>query len=217
MNIVCVFAYNPGGLTQGGGRGAAAPKIFSTATKMAKTRRRLLHNNKTMRVTDLWKDGSVGRGRSKTIYINPNATDTAVLIAFFNPVQFKRPLKNLLYVMKSLRDERIPHFVAECVFFDREPEVPGAHLVLRSNSLMFYKENLLNLLEATVPQQFTKLVFMDGDIIFGAPDWIDQISQKLETTDIIQPFRGLLALSGQYQNPLYQAILRIRHDQENNE
>ena len=155
---------------------------------MAKTRRRNLHNNRTLRVTDLWKDGSVGRGRSKTIYIQPQAKDTAVLIAFFNPVPFKRPLKNLLYIMKAFRDEKIPHFVAECVFFDREPEVPGAHLVLRSNSLMFYKENLLNLLEATVPQQYTKLVFMDGDIIFGAPDWIDQISQKLETTDIIQPF-----------------------------
>ena len=180
--------HNPGGLTQGATRGAGAPQIFSPAFKMAKTRRRILHNNKTLRVTDLWKDGSVGRGRSKTIYIQPQATDTAVLIAFFNPAPFKRPLKNLLYIMKAMRDEKIPHFVAECVFFDREPEVPGAHLVLRSKSLMFYKENLLNLLEATVPQQYTKLVFMDGDIIFGAPDWIDQISQKLDTTDIIQPF-----------------------------
>jgi len=155
---------------------------------MAKTRRRILHNNKTLRATDLWKDGSVGRGRSRSIYIRPTATDTAVLIAFFNPAPFKRPLKNLLYIMKIMKDEGIPHFVAECVFFDRQPEVPGAHLVLRSNSLMFYKENLLNLLEATVPQQYTKLVFMDGDIIFGAPDWIDQISQKLESTQIIQPF-----------------------------
>jgi len=188
MNHVTQCARNPGGLTQGARRVATVLEIFLVAFKMAKTRRRILHNNRTLRVTDLWKDGSVGRGRSKTIYIKPQATDTAVLIAFFNPVPFKRPLKNLLYIMKSLRDERIPHFVAECVFFDREPEVPGAHLVLRSNSLMFYKENLLNLLEATVPQQYTKLVLMDGDIIFSAPDWIDQISQKLDTTDIIQPF-----------------------------
>ena len=155
---------------------------------MPKTRRKILQNNRTMKVADLWRDGSVGRGRSKSIYIQPKATDTAILIAFFNPAPFKRSLKNLLYVMKTLRDEKIPHFVVECVFFDRAPEVPGAHLVLRSNSLMFYKENLLNLLEKTVPPQYTKLVLMDGDIIFGAPDWVDQISQKLDATDIIQPF-----------------------------
>ena len=156
---------------------------------MSKTRRRPHHlANRTVRASDLWRDGSVGRGRSKSIYIEPNAKDTAVLIAFFNPVPFKRPLKNLLYVMKTLKDENIPHFVAECVFFDREPEVPGANLVVRSNSLMFYKENLLNLLEKTVPAQYTKLVLMDGDIIFGAPDWVDQISKKLDVADIIQPY-----------------------------
>jgi hypothetical protein len=53
---------------------------------------------------------------------------------------------------------------------------------------MFYKEQLLNLLEKKVPAQYTKLVFLDGDILFDAPDWINQISVKLNTVDILQPF-----------------------------
>jgi hypothetical protein len=54
---------------------------------------------------------------------------------------------------------------------------------------MFYKEQLLNLLEPKVPEQYTKLVFLDGDILFDAPDWLNQISVKLNSVDILQPFQ----------------------------
>jgi hypothetical protein len=156
---------------------------------MAKSRRRLSRPKKTRKNhANLWKDGSVGRGRSKSIYIPPVCTDTAVLISYFNPAQFKRLFKNLQYVLKTLRDEKIPVFVVECVFFDRKPELPDADLTLRSNSIMFYKEQLLNKLEKVVPEKYTKLVLMDGDIIFGAPDWLDQISKKLDSADVVQPF-----------------------------
>jgi hypothetical protein len=53
---------------------------------------------------------------------------------------------------------------------------------------MFYKEQLVNKLEKVIPEQYTKLAIIDGDILFDTPDWIDQISKKLETSDIIQPF-----------------------------
>jgi len=156
---------------------------------MNKTKKRANTVNKTYRrVTDLWKDGSLGEGRSKPIYIPPQTTDTAVLIPFFNPAPFKRPLKNLLYILKCMRDKDIPCFVAECVFFDRRPEVPGADILVRSNSVMFYKEQLINKLEAIVPEQYTKLVIIDSDVIFGSPDWLDQISNKLETVEVVQPF-----------------------------
>jgi hypothetical protein len=87
-----------------------------------------------------------------------------------------------------LKEAKIPYYVAECVFFDRKPEIPGADLVVRSNSVMFYKEQLFNILEKKVPEKYTKLVFQDCDVLFSAPDWLDQISKKLDDADIIQPF-----------------------------
>jgi len=156
---------------------------------MAKTKRRTRTGNKTLKnVADLWKDGSVGEGRSKTIYIPPQRTDTAVLIPFFNPAPFKRPLKNLLYIVSCMRAKGIPCFVAECIFFDRAPEIPDADLHVRSNSIMFYKEQLINKLEAKVPAQYTKLVIIDSDVIFSAPDWLDQISHKLDSVEVVQPY-----------------------------
>ncbi len=131
----------------------------------------------------------IGEGRSKSIYIAPDVDDTAVLLAFYNPVPFKRILKNIRYIIQCLEAVGIPYFVAECVFPGRRPQIPNADLVLHSNSFMFYKEQLLNALEKVVPEQYTKLVFLDGDILFDAPDWINQISVKLDTVDILQPFQ----------------------------
>jgi hypothetical protein len=131
----------------------------------------------------------LGEGRSKCIYIQPEVDDTAVLMAFYNPVPFKRILKNIRYITSCMEAVGIPVFVAECVFPGRRPQLPKADLVVHSSSYMFYKEQLLNLLEPKVPEQYTKLVFLDGDILFDAPDWLNQISVKLNHVDILQPFQ----------------------------
>lgn len=130
----------------------------------------------------------IGEGRSKSIYIEPTHHDTAVLIAFFNPAGFKRILRNALYIIKVLKGSKIPVYVVECVFNGAKPQIPDATLVLHSNSYMFYKEQLLNKLEPLVPKEYTKLIFIDADILFDTPDWIDQISVALDQHDIVQPF-----------------------------
>jgi len=130
----------------------------------------------------------LGEGRSTSIYIEPTLKDTAVLMVFYNPVGFKRILKNILYIMKILKEKKIPCYVVECVFNDAKPQVTGADLVVHSNSLMFYKEQLFNKLETIVPEQYTKIVTLDGDIMFDAPDWLDQVSIALDKYDIIQPY-----------------------------
>ena len=90
--------------------------------------------------------------------------------------------------MATFKEYGIPCFVAECVFGTMKPQVPGATLVVRSNTYLFYKEQLLNRLEPLVPAQYTKLVMLDGDILFDTPDWLDHISSALERYDIVQPF-----------------------------
>lgn len=111
-----------------------------------------------------------------------------MLIAFFNPARFKRILKNALYIISVLKEAKIPYFVVECTFHKARPQIPGADLVLNSDSYMFYKEQLLNKLEPRVPEKYTKLVFLDADVLLDTPDWIDQISESLNSHDILQPF-----------------------------
>ena len=130
----------------------------------------------------------IGEGRSKSLYIEPTVKDTAVMLAFYNPVPFKRILRNMLYIIQILKEKNIPYFVIECVFKGAKPEIPNATMVVHSDSYMFYKEQLLNKLETVIPEEYTKLVCLDGDIMFDSPDWVNQVSESLNVNDIIQPF-----------------------------
>lgn len=150
----------------------------------------------------------IGHGRSKCIYIEPVATDTAVVLAFFNPAGFHRILRNMMYIIQCLKENNIPYFLIECVFNGAAQQIPEATMVVNSNSYMFYKEQLINKLEPVIPEQYTKLVCMDGDILFDSPDWVDQISNKLNRVDIIQPYNQACWLTPdntriRYQKPSY--------------
>jgi hypothetical protein len=136
----------------------------------------------------LTRDGTIGEGKSKSIYVPPRVHDVAVLLAYFNPMRYKRSLKNALYVIHTLEKVGIPVFIAECTFNANKPQIPRPDIVLHSKTPMFYKEQLFNALEPIVPQRYTKLIFMDSDLIFEAPDWIDLVSNELEECDLIQPF-----------------------------
>jgi len=139
-------------------------------------------------ISEILKDPTIGEGKSKSIYVPPIKDDVAVIISFFNPSNYRRPLKNLIYVMHTLKEQDIPCYVIECVFPRRKPQVPDADIVVHSETPMFYKEQLFNIMEKKVPEKYTKLVFMDGDIIFEAPDWVDKVSEALNNHEIIMPF-----------------------------
>ena len=130
----------------------------------------------------------LGEGRSKSIYIEPVVTDTVVLLVFYNPAKFRRIYTNMAYIIKILKEKNIPYYLCECVFHGAKPQFPAANMILHSNSYMFYKEQLINKLETIIPLQYTKLLCIDGDIIFDSPDWFDQSSKLLDKVDIIQPF-----------------------------
>jgi hypothetical protein len=155
--------------------------------KARKTRRRS-RKEYPISLDDILKDPTIGEGKSKSIYVPPTTDDVAVLICFFNPINFKRPLKNLLYVRHILREQGIPCYVIECVFTGRKSQIPEADVIVHSATPMFYKEQLFNRLEKHVPEHFTKLVFIDNDIVFEAPDWVDQVSFALENHDVIMPY-----------------------------
>lgn len=129
------------------------------------------------------------------VYITPTCRDTAVCMCFFSPAGFKNPKENFLYVEKLLKRSSIPTFTIECVIGTQTPLLQNPTVQVRSNSYLFYKEQLYNLLVPKIPAQYTKLVFIDADIIFDDKKWIDKISIALDVYDVIQPFEKCIWLS----------------------
>uniref|UniRef100_A0A6C0JP78 Glycosyltransferase n=1 Tax=viral metagenome TaxID=1070528 RepID=A0A6C0JP78_9ZZZZ len=113
--------------------------------------------------------------------------DMAICFVIFNPMQTKRIIMNYLYVVNRLRCQGLPVFTIELVFEGREPEIPDAFHV-KGNSHMFHKERLCRLLEKKVPSRYTKLAFLDSDILFDDASWYYSTSRLLDTHDVVQPF-----------------------------
>jgi len=121
-------------------------------------------------------------------YDVPTAKDTAVCLCYFSAVGYKRPRENFLKIHSMLLKAQIPVFVAECII-GKTPQLNlNPTLLVRSNSAIFHKERLFNLLEPLIPKRFRNLIFMDSDIIFDDPKWVDKISLEMRKYSIVQPF-----------------------------
>jgi hypothetical protein len=122
--------------------------------------------------------------------LQPPPTDLAVCISYFNPAKRIRPFQNLLYCMQRIYATGIPVYVMELVYDTDTPQLnklPNLFHV-KSTSVLFHKENLWNLLEKKVPEQYTKLAFLDGDILFKNENWPSIISKMLDNITVIQPY-----------------------------
>jgi hypothetical protein len=113
--------------------------------------------------------------------------DMAIGIVIFNPAQSKKLIDNYYEMIKQFDKYKLPFFTLELVYGDRRPEIPeGYHI--KGKTVLFQKENLCRILETLIPRKFTKLAFLDADILFDDQEWYWKLSKALDSYDVIQPF-----------------------------
>lgn len=118
-------------------------------------------------------------------YHMPRQKDLAVCFVYFNPSNSKRILMNLLYVQNMMQLAQIPTFIIEV--YSNKPAIYKSFRI-KSDSVLFHKERLCYLLEKQVPAKYTKLLFLDSDIVFDNPKWYDDLSTSLDAYDIVHPY-----------------------------
>ena len=64
----------------------------------------------------------------------------------------------------------------------------------RCRDVMWQKERLLNLTIDRVPDRYTKIVWVDADVLFTNPRWIVEASERLDDFPVIQPFSHAVRL-----------------------
>ena len=109
----------------------------------------------------------------------------AVCLVYFNSAKSKRLLMNYLYAVEKLKLANIPTYTLE-MYYDR-PDIKKAFHV-KGESFMFHKERLCRLIEKKVGWFYSKIMFMDADIVFTTPDWYSQVSKLLDSNDVVHPF-----------------------------
>jgi GR25 family glycosyltransferase involved in LPS biosynthesis len=130
--------------------------------------------------------------------------DMAVCMCVFNPVGFTRPVENAVRAINACSP--FPVYVVELVYSDiplcrpmadvlRARTAAASVATATSSCVLFHKENLWNLVERLVPPHFSKLLFLDADILFAEPTWYGVVSALLDTHAVVQPYRTVSLLN----------------------
>ena len=134
-------------------------------------------------------------------YTKPCKRDMAVCFVYFNPAKSKRILMNYFYAREKLKLARIPNYTME-LYYDT-PEIKKA-VHVKSETYMFHKERMCRLLEKEVSWFYSKIVFLDADIVFTDPDWYSKVSNLLDTHDVVHPFKTAMWSDITYKDSLQQ-------------
>ena len=135
-------------------------------------------------------------------YERPVKKDLAVCLVYFNCIKSKRLLMNYLYVVEKFKIAGIPTFTLE--MYEDTPEIADAFHV-KTDFILFQKERLCYLLEKKIPESFTKLLFIDSDLVFHNLNWYNELSEKLENFEVVQPFS-----KGVWLDITYKKIVKVR-------
>lgn len=143
-------------------------------------------------------------------YKAPVKKDLAVGLVYFNCAKSKRLLMNYLYVAEKFKMAGIPTFTIE--MYETTPEIKDA-IHVKTDFILFQKERLCYVLEKHIPESFTKLLFIDCDLLFENANWYNDLSEKLDTFQIVQPFSKGVWLDITYKKVVKERIPIVFYQQ----
>ena len=131
--------------------------------------------------------------------------EMAVVCCYFNPCHYRRRLQNYFLFRMNITRSPIELLTVELAFGDDAFELDGVPNVIqrRAADTMWQKERLLNIgLEALVRQGYSKLAWLDADILFDDPEnWAHLTSDMLDRFPLIQVYDRVARQDGEGQSP----------------
>lgn len=111
-----------------------------------------------------------------------------MILCLFNIGRSQEKLRNFAFCYSLIQISGIPFVVVECVFGD-DPWIldPSLGVIrLRTSAALWQKERLINCGLARVPDRYTKVAWIDADIVFQNTDWATRASELLEDVAVVQ-------------------------------
>lgn len=119
--------------------------------------------------------------------------DIGIIISYFSPCNYKKPRENLYKMIDSIRNVNCPITIVEGIMPDsdrlkieKSEHINHIQINLNRRSTLFLKENLYNI--GIQNTNYSKMLFLDSDLYFDHPDFIDECSILLDNCDVIQPY-----------------------------
>lgn len=121
---------------------------------------------------------------------NKVSSKVCVVTSYFNPCRYVSRKVNFDKFVAGLDAAGVPHFTIECAFNDDPFELSAADNVMqvRTTSVLWQKERLLNILVKELPDQFEYIAWVDCDILFNNENWANELSDTLDNYRVAQLF-----------------------------
>jgi len=115
-----------------------------------------------------------------------------VVTAIANPLRWMSRIRLFRDFAEHMRDSGVHLTVVECAYGDRPHELAGTpgvtHVPVRARTLVWTKENLLNIGLSRLPADWKYAAWIDADIAFRRCDWAAETVHALQTWDVVQPW-----------------------------
>jgi hypothetical protein len=133
----------------------------------------------------------------------------AVVTCHFNPCGYRRLRENYWRFRAALRGARL--FTVE-VSFDGRFHLPSDwQIAATDRHVLWQKESLLNYAVARLPDQYDQVAWIDADLLFLNPQWVQDTSRMLEQLPVVQLFEGChFTTAGGAIDSHYPSVLKKR-------
>ena len=115
-----------------------------------------------------------------------------VVTAIFNPMGWESRIRLYRDFEGHMLASGVRLTTVECVLGDRPHVLDGTpgvnHIAVRSATLLWNKENLLNLGISRLPEDWKHLAWIDADVRFRNPIWAAETVSQLQQYDVLQPW-----------------------------
>lgn len=128
------------------------------------------------------------------------------ITCYFNPQNYENRLNNYRIFRQTTKAQGLKLCCVQLVFGKGEPDLSDndADLMItirgkKKKHAMWQKERLLNIALSKLPEDCTKVCWLDCDLIFQDCNWVQRLSNKLDEYDFVQPFSILYYLPKNWQ------------------
>lgn len=128
--------------------------------------------------------------------------DAVIISCFYNPQG--NPYRVLAFQKWYRSIKHLPHRIVECLIGpNAKSQLPKSPYItqVRTDSLLWHKETLLNNVVRGLPKHFKYVFWVDADVIFINKDWLVEGVAALQTAKIIQPFEYCVHLKKNQLQP----------------
>ncbi len=132
------------------------------------------------------------------------------ITTFFNPAKYKNKIENYQKFRESSKKQGLNLLCVELAFNNEPFELTKGDaeilIQVRSNSVMWQKERLLNIGLKKLPEDCDKVAWIDCDLIFKNDNWIEETCKLLEKYKVVQLFSYIAYLDKDYSEDRYNRI-----------